>query len=59
MGRKAPPVVAVTGALVASVNDADVNLFLRQAQSLGASATIQKPFNSAELVLLVQSLLEA
>lgn len=58
MGLKAPPVIAVTGATASAVRETETNIFLEQAKSLGASAAIQKPFGTAELVILGQSLIE-
>lgn len=57
MGRSAPPVIAVTGML--RENEAgDTNSFLRQARLLGASASIEKPFAAAELIILAEKLIE-
>ncbi len=55
MGKKAPPAIAVTGERISSRKNEDVNMFLRQAERLGASSHIQKPFPPAELVVLAQS----
>lgn len=58
MGQKAPPVIAVTGAGQFSHRSSEKNLFLKQAGNLGASATLEKPFLAAELLLAVDRLID-
>jgi DNA-binding response OmpR family regulator len=57
MGAKAPPVIAVTGAGQFSHRANETNLFLKQAGNLGASATMEKPFLAAELLLEAEKLI--
>jgi len=52
MGRKAPPAIAVTDAAVAAYGHEHVDIVLTQAARLGARASLQKPFNPGELMLL-------
>ena len=56
MRDKAPAIIAVTGAISGAYMTDSSNLFLTQAKNLGASATIQKPFLAAELVLAAHSI---
>lgn len=58
MRRKAPPVIAVTGASSIGDDEAE-SRFLVQARRLGASDSIKKPFPPAELVVLADRLLLA
>ena len=57
MSSQAPPVIAVTGARSDVSIRKNTNSFLEQAQRLGASATIEKPFSTLDLVLLAKDLL--
>ncbi len=52
MGPKAPPAIVVTGSRLAALGSAHIDIFLDQAARLGASASLQKPFHSGELMLL-------
>ena len=54
MGRKAPPAIVATGSNQAALGNAHIDIVLDQAARLGASASLQKPFHSAELMLLAQ-----
>ena len=52
----APPVIAVTGKRRHKDNKEDMNFFLKQVTSLGVSATLEKPFAPAELILLAHEI---
>jgi len=52
MRRGAPPIIAVTGAKRQKDDTDGVNFFLKQVQQLGVSATLEKPFPAAELLLI-------
>ena len=52
MGKNAPPSIAVTGSFAHSSSQMGKNLFLTQANRLGATASISKPFPALDLVLL-------
>ena len=52
----APPVIAVTGTRRHKDNKEDMNFFLKQVTSLGVSATLEKPFAPAELILLAHEI---
>ena len=56
MRDKAPPVIAVTGAKSGSSPTNRTNLFLRQAEKLGASAVLEKPFPVGELLFSAHNL---
>lgn len=56
MGRKAPPVIAVTGAPDPGGGELQSSFFLQQAARLGAQQTLLKPFPAAELVLAADAL---
>jgi len=51
MRRGAPPIIAVTGARRHKDETDELSFFLRQVKSLGVSATLEKPFAAAELLL--------
>jgi len=51
MRRGAPPIIAVTGATRVKDEKDKTNFFLRQVEQLGVSATFEKPFPPAELLL--------
>ena len=52
MGVDAPPCIAVTGAFAHSDSVPGENLFLAQANRMGAAFSISKPFQPVELVML-------
>lgn len=52
MGEVAPPAIAVTGAVGRRTPIQETNHFLEQARRLGASASIEKPFDAPDLVFL-------
>ncbi len=58
LGKKAPPIIAVTGVPSELSGDRNNNMFLEQARRFGASAVMEKPFSALELVSLVQSKLQ-
>ena len=59
MREKAPPAITVTGAYAHSDHHEEKNLFLAQANRLGSTATIAKPFPALELVMLALNLGES
>ena len=59
MDEQRPPVIAVTGEKVPSVMSCVNNVYLEQADRLGAARTLLKPFPAAELFLAVEELLAA
>jgi len=56
MRKRTPPVIAVTGTRRYTDVGDEKNFFLQQTESLGVSATIEKPFASAELLLMAEEL---
>ena len=57
MGKGRPPVIAVTEEKVPSVMRKVKNVYLEQAERLGAAKTLLKPFPAAELFLAVEEAL--
>lgn len=56
--RPRPPVIAVTGKKRFKDQEKDTNYFLQQTKHLGVSATIEKPFAPAELLLIAEEFWE-
>ncbi len=54
----APPIIAVTGAVIPNQSETDRNIFLESARLLGATTYIQKPFPAGELVVMAHDLWE-
>jgi len=52
MKARMPPTIAVTGERRYTDDPKEKNYFLRQTKQLGVSATIEKPFAPAELLLM-------